>query len=406
MTTTSLNSLNRMTAEAGLPSQAVFATRRIALAGLALTVGAVQFSIAVAEIMFAFTVSAWVVTLIIEHRRPVAPPWMLPLVLYAGWTLVSAAFSPDPASSFTDCKQLVLLLLVPMTYDLVEEDSAVLLTTIILAAAAFSAVIGIGQYSILHYDNLGQRPRSTLGMYMTFSGLMMLALTLAVARVLFMTRSRIWPALVIPALSVVLALTLTRNAWMGACAAVALLLLMRDMRLAAVLPVIAALFFASAPAPVLERFYSIVNLQDLTISDRFAMQRAGVQIVEAHPVFGVGPNMIERVYPEYRDAGAVLETTSHLHNVPLQIAAERGLPALALWMWFVGAVVAGAVPLFRGAPRDGPLRFLSASTLGCAAAMIIAGMAEHNFGDSEFQILFLVMITLPFAVAYPRLTRP
>jgi O-antigen ligase len=112
--------------------------------------------------------------------------------------------------------------------------------------------------------------------------------------------------------------------------------------------------------------------------------------------------MIERIYPQYRDAGAVLETTSHLHNVPLQIAAERGLPAMALWVWFVAAVIAGAVTLFRHAPRDGPLRFLSAATLGCAVAMTVAGMTEHNFGDSEFQILFLVLITLPFAVARPR----
>ena len=28
-------------------------------------------------------------------------------------------------------------------------------------------------------------------------------------------------------------------------------------------------------------------------------------------------------------------STPHLHNVPLQIAAERGLPALALWLWFI-----------------------------------------------------------------------
>ena len=184
-------------------------------------------------------------------------------MLYAGWTLVSAAFSPERATSFTDCKQLVLLLLVPLTYDIVDEASAMMLTTIILAAGAVSAVIGIGQYSILHYDNLGQRPRSTLGLYMTFSGLMMLVLNVALARVLFMTRSRLWPTLVIPALAVVLPLSLSRNAWVGACCGVALLLMMRDFRLTAVLPVAGAIFFAIAPAQVLQRFYSIFNLQDL-----------------------------------------------------------------------------------------------------------------------------------------------
>lgn len=386
-------------ADTGTLPGATLLPRRVALIGLALTVSAIQFSIAIGEIFLAVALGAWVVTLVVERRRPSAPPWMLPLMLYAGWTLVSAAFSPERATSFTDCKQLVLLLLVPLTYEIVDEAAAMMLTTIIITAGAVSAVIGIGQYSILHYDNLGQRPRSTLGLYMTFAGLVMLVLNVALGRILFMTRSRMWPALVIPALAVVLPLSLSRNAWVGACCAAALLLILRDLRLTAALPVAGAIFFATAPAQVLQRFYSIFKLQDLTISDRFAMMRAGKEIIRDHPVFGVGPNMIERVYPQYRDPNAVLRTTPHLHNVPLQIAAERGLPAAALWLWFIGAVVVGAATLFRNARREGPLRFLSATALASVVAMLAAGMTEHNFGDSEFQILFLVLITLPFAVA-------
>jgi len=385
--------------DAGTLPDVTHVPRRVALISLALTVAAVQFSIAIGEIFLSVALAAWLATLIVERRQPSAPPWMLPLMLYAGWTLVSAAFSPERAISFTDCKQLVLLLLVPLTYEIVDEAAAMMLTTIIITAGAVSALIGIGQYSILHYDNLGQRPRSTLGLYMTFAGLVMLVLNVALGRVLFMTRSRIWPALLIPALAVVLPLSLSRNAWVGACCAAALLLMLRDFRLMAALPVAGAVFFATAPAQVLQRFYSIFNLQDLTIGDRFAMMRAGKQIIRAHPVFGAGPNMIERVYPQYREPDAVLRTTPHLHNVPLQIAAERGLPAVALWLWFIGAVVIGAAALFRNAPRDGPLRFLSATALASVVAMLAAGMTEHNFGDSEFQILFLVLITLPFAVA-------
>ncbi len=389
-------------AEVGTLSEATLIPRRVALVGLALTVASVQFSIAVGEIFLAVALAGWVVTLVFERRRPSAPPWMLPLILYAAWTLISAAFSPERATSFTDCKQLVLLLLVPLTYEIVDEASAMMLTTIIITAGAISAVIGIGQYSILHYDNLGQRPRSTLGLYMTFAGLVMLVLNVALGRVLFMTRSRVWPALLIPALAVVLPLSLSRNAWVGACCGAALLLMLRDFRLTAALPVAGAIFFATAPAQVLQRFYSIFNLQDVTVSDRFAMMRAGREIVAAHPVFGVGPNMIERIYPQYRAPSAVLRTTPHLHNVPLQIAAERGLPAVALWVWFIGAVVVGAVTIFREARHDGTLRFLSATALASVVAMLAAGMTEHNFGDSEFQILFLVLITLPFAVARSR----
>ena len=79
----------------------------------------------------------------------------------------------------------------------------------------------------------------------------------------------------------------------------------------------------------------------------------------------------------------MLQTPPHLHNVVLQIAAERGLPALALWIWFICAVIAGAASMFRRAPRQGLVRFLSAMAIASVVALLAAGMAEHNFGDSE-----------------------
>ena len=48
--------------------------------------------------------------------------------------------------------------------------------------------------------------------------------------------------------------------------------------------------------------------------------------------------MVWRVYPQYRDPDAVDQVNPHLHNVPLQIAAERGLPALAIWIWFMATL--------------------------------------------------------------------
>jgi len=373
--------------------------RQFALAALVLTISAVQFSIAAAQIFFGIAAAGWVAVLAAEKRLPRAPRWMLPLLLYAAWTFVSTALSPDLRASLLESKQLVLLLLIPITYELVTTESAVPVTTFALAAGAASALVGIVQFAILHYDNLGLRPRSTLGLYLTFSGLMMLTLELAIARVLFMTRARLWAALTIPALAVAIPLSFGRSSVVGACLAVALLLMMRDFRLTALLPIAAALLFSLAPAQVIHRMYSIFDLNDPSNRDRILMLRAGSHIVRDHPVTGVGPNMIARVYPAYREPGAILQTAPHLHNVPLQIAAERGLPALAVWLWFIVAVTIGASRLFRSSPREGPLRFLAAAALGGVVAMLGAGMFEHTFGDSEFQMLFLVVITLPFAVA-------
>jgi hypothetical protein len=112
--------------------------------------------------------------------------------------------------------------------------------------------------------------------------------------------------------------------------------------------------------------------------------------------------MVSRTYPQYRTPDAVMQEPPHLHNVPMQIAAERGLPALGLWIWFIAAVATSAAALFRSAPHEGCLRFLAAAALAAIVSMLGAGMFEHNFGDSEFLMLFLVVITMPFAVTKTR----
>jgi putative inorganic carbon (hco3(-)) transporter len=119
---------------------------------------------------------------------------------------------------------------------------------------------------------------------------------------------------------------------------------------------------------------------------------AGAAMIREHPITGVGPNMVERVYPDYRHALAVEPVNPHLHNVPVQIAAERGIPALAVWLWFI----ANAAILTGRKLRTGD-RFLPAVGLAAIVGMLGAGMFEHNFGDSEFLMLFLTLLTLPFA---------
>ena len=115
-------------------------------------------------------------------------------------------------------------------------------------------------------------------------------------------------------------------------------------------------------------------------------------MVKDHPVFGVGPNMVEVVYPQYRVAEAVEQVNPHLHNVPMQIAAERGLPALALWVGFIGVLVTGLYARVRQKPQ----RTLAAIGLASVTGMLAAGLFEYNFGDSEFLMLFLLLVTLPF----------
>jgi len=118
-------------------------------------------------------------------------------------------------------------------------------------------------------------------------------------------------------------------------------------------------------------------------------------MIADHPLTGVGPAMVERMYPQYRAPDAVNATNPHLHNVPVQIAAERGLPALAAFLWLVVAMALALWRRFRG----GGDRVLTSAALAAIVAMLGAGLFEYNFGDSEFLMLFLVIVTLPFAAS-------
>jgi len=366
--------------------------QRIGFGALIGFVAALQFSIALANVFFGLAALMWLLRLASGRTKFEAPMFFLPLAAYAAATLISAAFSSDPRAGFVDSKQLVLFLIVPIVYDLACGQKAPFVVQVIISVGAVSAAVGVIQYGVLHYDNLGRRAQGALGHYMTYSGLLMLVVCAACARALF-TRDRAWPLLMMPALVAALAASFSRSAWVGTCAGVAFLLLLKDFRLMAVMPVAAALFLVLAPPRITERFYSMFDPHDTTRLDRVAMLHVGERMISAYPLTGVGPTMVETRYREFLASNEDQHVNPHLHNVPMQIAAERGLPAFAVWLWLVGALVYGLVKRLH--LSDG--RFLAATALSCIIAMLAAGQFEYNFGDSEFLMLFLVLMTLPFA---------
>jgi putative inorganic carbon (hco3(-)) transporter len=386
----------------------------IALLGFA---AAPQFSIAASGILLGLAALLWLTLVIVNRERIEVPSMFWPLAVYAGATLVASLFSVDPATSFRDSKQLFLFAIVPMAYRLFRGERSLTAVDVIITVGAVNAVYGIVQYGILEHDNIAKRVQGNLGHYMTYSGVIMLVACVAAARVMFRRRDRTWAALVLPAVVVALALTLSRNAWVGACAGIGTLFLLKDFRLVALLPVALGLLVAFAPAAISDRLYSMMTLDEVVNEsatarstkesnrDRLAMIQIGSHIIRDNPLTGVGPDMVIQVYAGYRVPGAVSQLNSHLHNVPLQIAAERGLPALGVWIWFVFTLLRD----FLQRRRTSALPSIATSGFACVIAMLAAGMFEYNFGDSEFLMLFLVLVTLPYAAdrtPAPAVARP
>jgi O-antigen ligase len=359
-----------------------------------------QLSVAPAYILLAITFACWAAVVWVHHERVQVPTMFWWLVAYGVATIFSALNSANPTSSLVDCKQLVLFLIVPVVYRFAHGSRAHTFATVIISVGALTAIEGIVQFGILHYDNLGRRPQGTLTHYMTYSGVLMLVACAAAARLVYRRDgtqlfggSRTWTALVMPAMVVALVLTFTRSAWVGTAAGLGVLLVLKDRRLLAALPLTVALVILLAPASVTARMYSMFDVNDPSNRDRVAMLESGVEIVRDHPITGVGPDMVKKVYAEYRQPWAVNPLNVHLHNVPMQIAAERGLPALLVWIGFIVFLVRDLLKRLTTSRHPS----LAAGAIAAVAAMLAAGLFEYNFGDSEFLMLFLVLITLPYA---------
>ena len=389
------------TATMSVPQQKAMPTAdRIVLGLLLGFVAALQISIAIANILLAATMVGWLGLLVRDRARPSAPWFFVPLAIYAALTLVASFFSIDPRESLIDSRQLLLFAIVPAVYDLARGTRASTVADVIITVGAASAAFGIVQYGVLHYDNLGQRPQGALTHYMTYSGVLMLVACAAAARLVFRREgttffggSRTWTVLVMPALIVALALTFTRSAWVGLVAGVGVLIVLKDRRLLAGIPLVVALAILIAPTSVTARMYSMFDVNDPSNKDRVAMLQSGVEIVRDHPITGVGPDMVKSVYREYRQPWAVNDLNVHLHNVPVHIAAERGLPALLVWLGFIVYLTRDLIRRLTTSRHPS----LAAGALAAVAAMVAAGLFEYNFGDSEFLMLFLVLITLPYA---------
>lgn len=372
--------------------------RRAGFILVAIALAATQIKLQIAQWSFWIALVLWVIVNSRERRWRDVPAFMLPLLAYAGWTLVSAAASVDPVESFIDSKQLLLFLMVPVVATFARGAKATWVIDVAIAVGSAAALYGIAQYNFFNYNTLDNRVVGPLTHWMTFSGVLMLVTGAALARLLYVGREWVWPAIAVPALVVAIFYTQTRNAMVGLVAAIGVLLAERNWRLLIVLPVLAVLFFAIAPGAIISRVQSIGDLNDPASRDRVAMWRSGAHMIQDNPFTGVGPNMIPVVYADYRDPTyAVNDVNLHLHNVPIQIAAERGLPALAIWLWFV---VVASRDLWRQL-RTGEAKAIAGAGVAAMVAMLVAGQFEYNFGDSEFLMLFLGLITLPYAARMP-----
>jgi hypothetical protein len=128
-------------------------------------------------------------------------------------------------------------------------------------------------------------------------------------------------------------------------------------------------------------------LRDDSASLRLTMARIGVSRILLHPIFGHGMDAMHRHWNEWGFPG---EHMVGLHSTPLQLAFDRGIPALALWLWIMGAfwlITTRAERDFRESADTNRHGVLLGAT-GAIAGFFASSMVNYNFGDGEVALVF------------------
>jgi O-antigen ligase len=357
-------------------------------------------SIAAAQLFGGTALVLWLVSLFGRSAvRPATPAFLKPLIIFMVLSLAAVIFSTGPAASFWYSRNLLIFLIVPVVLFTVDTTDRI---RTILAAAGAGAVITTTWGAVEVFlgaagGDTGRRLTGFLGHYMTAGGELMVIVLVMLAVLLF-SRGK-WERIAAGAVAAILLfgliLTQTRNVYVGVAAGAVVLMFIWKPGLTVLLPFVISLTVLLSPPFVRERIFSIGDLGDESIQRRLKMFDVGTSIIADYPLFGVGPRQLEEVYPHYKfdseDADEV-----HLHNNPLQVAAERGIPTAIAWLWLMGALAVGHARLLSRPNAPPVLRAAAAGACAAVTAVFTAGLFEYNFGDSEVLMLFLLVVTLPF----------
>jgi O-antigen ligase len=152
------------------------------------------------------------------------------------------------------------------------------------------------------------------------------------------------------------------------------------------------------------------NLGDKSTQYRTMMWRDGARLWTSSArnfTFGVGMDSLKRYWREWDLFDKGWEPMGHFHSTLVQLAVERGLPALLLWLSILGIY---ARTLWRGLKLriENESEFANSKSqiergiiLGCLGGLvgfIVSGIVHYNLGDGEVAMVFYILMGLGFFV--------
>ncbi|KXK01502.1 MAG: lipid A core - O-antigen ligase-like protein [Acidobacteria bacterium OLB17] len=136
---------------------------------------------------------------------------------------------------------------------------------------------------------------------------------------------------------------------------------------------------------------------------REMMWRDGYHLLTESPrhlVVGVGMNSVQKHWQEWGMFDKGWQPMGHFHSTPVQLAVERGIPVLLLWLSILFCL---GRRFWRGLKwtREGDGR-LYGVLLGAAGALVgftASGLVHWNLGDAEVAMVFFLIMAFGVAAA-------
>ena len=211
-------------------------------------------------------------------------------------------------------------------------------------------------------------------------------------------------------LAFALAMTVTRGSWIGFAVSVTAMLLLSVSRRTAVIIAACAIPLVLAGVFLLQQRRNIgfFDSADQSTSWRQMVWREGFDLLvnkPRHLVVGVGVDSIKGHWREWGLFDNGRQPIGHMHSNLLQIALERGVPALIVWLLLFVIYIRMLWRLIRKT-TDFP-RGLALGALGGTLGFFTSGMVHYNWGDSEVVTVFyfimgLVLVVERFVSAGPQ----
>jgi O-antigen ligase len=245
----------------------------------------------------------------------------------------------------------------------------------------------------------------------SYAEALQLIIALAVGLFVSLPSKRSWQGglllLAIAGLGCALALTVTRASWLAFLVSTTVIFLLGAGRRAIltagvlVIPLILAGLFILQQ----KRNIGFLDFTDQSTSWRDTVWREGYGLLISKPrhlLIGVGMDSIKGHWREWGlfDGGRL--PWGHMHSNPLQIALERGVPALILWLIFLGLYARMLWRLARNPALSAVDHWLDRGlvlgALGGLSGFFTSGLVHYNWGDSEVVMIFYCVVGLTLAL--------